>query len=107
MIENLKQLDIKPFMDHLRHIKKRNHNYFENLSLVANCSKFQLGGSNTQIFTERINSAANLIIIKYRLKIDPKSVDALVTIRMNTIFMKFVRENKYRGSINIIVGMVN
>ena len=44
MIDDLMELDMKPLIDHLQYIKKRNKNYFRNLSLMTNCSKYQLGG---------------------------------------------------------------
>ena len=108
MIDDLMEVDMKPLMDHLQHINKKNKNCFGNLPLMANCSKYQPGGLNAQSFAESINSAANVIVTKDRLKMDPKLIDALVTLRMNSTFMKFICENKYHGSINIIIaGLAN
>ena len=74
---------------------------------MDNCFKCQLGGLNSQRFAERINSAINVVITKDRLKMDPKLVDVLVTPRMNSKFMKSIRENEYHGSTNIIARMAD
>jgi len=72
---------------------------------MASSLKCQLGALNAQSFSERINSAANLIVTKDKMHIDPELVNKLVTLRMNKVFMKFLRENKCRGLINLIAGI--
>ena len=74
---------------------------------MDNCSKYQLGRLHAQSVAERINPAANVIVTKDRIKIDPKLVGVLITLRMNSTFMKFIRENKYCWPIHIITGMGN
>ena len=64
---------------------------------MANFYKCQLGGLQTQWFEEMVNSAENLIIAKDRLKIDPKLVDILVSLKINTIFMKVIRKKIMLG----------
>jgi len=50
---------------------------------------------------------ANLIVTKDNMHIDPELVDKYVTLRMNKVFMKFLRENKCCGLINLIAGITN
>ena len=64
--------------------------------------KYQLDGLNTHFFSQKIYSAAYLIIPKDGSKMNPKLVDVFVTLRINDKFMKFEREIKYCGSINVI-----
>ena len=105
MVDDLMQLDLKPLMDHLQAVNKSRKNCFGYLPLMASSSKCQLGALNAQSFSERINSAANLIVTKDKMQLDPVLVDKLVTLRMNQGFMKFVRDNKHRGLINMIPGI--
>jgi hypothetical protein len=105
MVDDLMQLDLKPLMDHLQAVNKNRKNCFGYLPLMASSSKCQLGALNAQSFLERINSAANLIVTKDKMQLDPVLVDKLVTLRMNQGFMKFVRDNKHRGLINMIPGI--
>ena len=59
-------------------------------------------------FSERINSAANTIVTKGIFEMDSKLVEVLVTLRMNSTFMKYlIVKKRYHGSIHIIAGMIN
>ena len=65
----------------------------------------QLGALNSQSFSERVNSGANLVVNKLALKTGPEFVDMLVTLRANEPFMNFIQENKYKGRLNCIAGI--
>ena len=72
---------------------------------MSNGSKCQLGAFNVQRFSERINSAANLIVTKEKVSLDFAVSDKLMTLWMNKSFIIFVKNNKNRGNINFITGL--
>jgi len=51
------------------------------------------------------NYVTKLIVTEDKQHIEPELVDKLVTLRMNKVFMKFLRENKCCGLINLIAGI--
>ena len=61
---------------------------------MSNCS--------IELFSERINSAANIIVTKEKFSLDSSIVDKLVILRMSKSFMIVVQNNKNRGNINFI-----
>ena len=101
-VEHLLQLDVKPIYDKINEVNNKNNNCFGLLPLMMGCSKFQLGALNSQSFSKRINSAANIVVTEGTKKTNSIFVDKLVTIRMNERFMKFVMTTKYKGSINLL-----
>ena len=104
-VEHLLQLDVKPIYDKINEVNNKNEDCFGLLPLMMGCSKFQLGALNSQSFSERINSAANIVVTEGTMKTNPIFVDKLVTVRMNERFMKFVMTTKYKGSINLLPDM--
>ena len=104
-VEHLLQLDVKPIYDRINEVNNKNKECFGLLPFMMGCSKFQLGALNSQSFSERINSAANIVVTEGTMKINPIFVDKLVTVRMNERFMKFVMTTKYKGSINLLADM--
>ena len=90
MVEDLMPLSLKPLMEDIIQYHNNNDKCFGYLPVMVGCSKCQLGAFNSQSFAERINSAANQINTKDRLRMDPDLIDKLVTIRMNKSFMEFV-----------------
>ena len=98
-------LSLKPLMEDIIQYHNNNDKCFGYLPVMVGCSKCQLGMFNSQSFAERINSAANQINTKDRLRMDPDLIDKLVTIRMNKIFMKFVWEDVYKGNVMLIPGI--
>ena len=64
---------------------------------MAGASIIQLGYLNTQSFTERINSAANLIVTKKRTRIIHDLVNNVTVLRVYRRFMKLLRHKKYKN----------
>ena len=96
---------MKPLMDKIALYNQKNGNCFGYLPLMACSSECQLGALNSQSFSERVNSGANLVVNKLALKTDPEFVDMLVTLRANEPFMNFIQEKKYKGRLNSIAGI--
>ena len=100
VVHNLLRLDMKPLMDKIALYNQKNGNCFGYLPLMACSSECQLSALNSQSFSERVNSGANLVVNKLALKTDPEFVDMLVTLRANEPFMNFIKENKYKDYLN-------
>ena len=76
-------LNLKLLIEDIIQYHDNNDNCFGYLPVMVGCSKCQLGAFKLQSFAERINSAANQINTKDRLRMDPDLIVKLVTIRMN------------------------
>ena len=63
------------------------------LSLMAGCSVGQLGALNAESFCERILSCANNLLTSNNTLLDDKELEMLVVLRMNRVFMEFMRAN--------------
>ena len=76
-VEHLLQLDVKPIYDKINEVNNKNKDCFGLLPLMMGCSKFQLGALNSQSFSERINSAANIVVTEGTMKTNPIFVQCI------------------------------
>lgn len=90
---HLQKLDMKPLMEHLMKQNAKLDNCFGYLPLMCGFSPVQLGALVAQNFSERMNSAGNLLVTKHRLKTDGDLFNALVCLRVNKRFMKLIMAN--------------
>lgn len=60
---------------------------------MAGCSVGQLGALNAESFCERILSCANNLLTSNNTLLDDKELEMLVVLRMNRVFMEFMRAN--------------
>jgi hypothetical protein len=65
------------------------------LPLMAGCSDGKIGALNSESFTERVISAANLVMTEGSTLLCDEDLDMLVVLRMNRNFMAFMRENYF------------
>jgi hypothetical protein len=63
------------------------------LHLMAGCSIRQLGAFNAESFCDRILSCANNLLSFNNTLLDDKELEMLVVLRMNRVFMEFMRAN--------------
>ena len=96
--DNLWGIDMRILMDHLieRNGIDRIFGYLPEMCKNSPC---QLGALTSESFSERMISAANLLVTTHRLHLDHDHIDKMVVLRMNKRFMERVRRKEAFTSI--------
>ena len=58
------KIDLKKSMEAVKNVSKAREKKFELTLIILNFSKYQLRALSAQYFSERTNSAENLIVVK-------------------------------------------
>ena len=96
--DNLWGIDMRILMDHL--IERNGINrIFGYLPEMCKNSPCQLGALTSESFSERMISAANLLVTTHSLHLDHDHIDKVVVLRMNKRFMERVRRKEAFTSI--------
>ena len=62
---------------------------------MAGCCDGQMGALNADGYSERINSAAKLIMTNQNTRLNDEDLEKLVVLRMNRDFIVFMRDNYF------------
>ncbi len=87
-------LDIGVFYSRLIIIDKDANN-FGLLPLMAGCCDGQIGALNAESYSERINSAAKIIMTNQNTRLNDEDLERLTVLRMNRDFIVFMRDNYF------------
>ena len=108
-VADLMGLDVKQMMDQLE--EDNADNKFGYIPLMMGCSIGQLGALEAERFVERVNSVGKLVVPVDERKTTGRlqatsRIDKLITLRMNTEFMNFMRlQNNPRAQNIVVLGL--
>jgi len=103
IIDDLMELDLKPMMDQLE--QDNLGNKFGCVPLMMGCSIGQLGALPAESWAERVNSVGKLVIDVRKTRLRADMIDKLITLRMNTAFMEFMRLHYSKREKQVVVGL--
>jgi len=78
-------------------------NKYGYIPLMMGCSIGQLGALSAESWAERVNSVGKLVVDVRKTRLQADKIDKLVTLRMNTAFMQFMRLRKSRKREQTVV----
>ena len=90
MCKHLWSVDMKMLLDHMTEVS-REECRFGSLPEMCPNSPVQFGALTSESFSERIMSAANLLVDAHRLCFGDCMIDKLIALRMNKKFMDRIR----------------
>ena len=91
-------VNVKKLMEHVVE-KNGDDRVFGHLPDMCKNLPCQLGALTSESFSERMISAANLLVTTHRLHLDHDTVDKMVVLRMNERFMDGMRRKEAFTSI--------
>ena len=90
----LMDLDMKVLLDFATKYSESNDLCFGLLPLMCKVSKCQLGALMSQSFAERMNSRGKLIVTENRTCLKHSTLEKLVVLKMNKMFIKHCCQKK-------------
>ena len=90
----LMDLNMKVLLDFATKYSESNDLCFGLLPLMCKVSKCQLGALMSQSFAERMNSRGKLIVTENRTCLKHSTLEKLVVLKMNKMFIKHCRQKK-------------
>ena len=81
---------MKMLLDHMTEVSGEERR-FGNLPVMCSNSPVQIGEYALESFSERMASAANLLVDTHRLRFGDDMINKIVTLRMNKKFMDRIR----------------
>ena len=100
MRKNLWGINMNILLDHLIQESREEYQFGCLPEMFCNCT-CQLGVLTYKSFSERMISAANLLVDAHRLHLNDDMIDKLIILRMDKRFMERVRSKKVFSSIII------
>ena len=86
MYKHLWSVNTKILLDHMTEVSGEERRFGCLLETCSN-SPVQLGALTSESFSERMMSAANLLVHTHRLRFGDDMIDKLIALRMNKKFM--------------------